>query len=72
MSPETAQMTEQFLQRVTLKPDEIQAFTTIMRELSEIITPPKRVRKAKPKLASVPEPTPATVPEKFPTECPDA
>jgi hypothetical protein len=39
MTPEIAQATAQFLQRVTLSPSEIEAFAAVMKELGEIVSP---------------------------------
>lgn len=40
MTPEVANMAAQFLQRVTLSPNEIDAFQTVMRSLGEVISGP--------------------------------
>jgi len=39
MTPEIAQATAQFLQRVTLSPSEIEAFGTVMKALGEVVNP---------------------------------
>ena len=39
MKPEIAQLAAQFLQRVTLKPDEIDAFRAVLEALGEIVKP---------------------------------
>jgi hypothetical protein len=39
MTPEIAQATAQFLQRVTLSPSEIEAFGAVMQALGAIVTP---------------------------------
>jgi hypothetical protein len=37
MNKETAQVTAQFLQRITLQPSEIEAYTTVMKALQAIV-----------------------------------
>ncbi len=39
MKPEIAQLAAQFLQRVTLKPEEIDAFRAVLEALGEIVKP---------------------------------
>tara|TARA_R110001632_G_scaffold57459_2_gene140420 strand:+ start:2394 stop:2561 length:168 start_codon:yes stop_codon:yes gene_type:complete len=39
MTPEIAQATAQFLQRVTLSPSEIEAFGAVMQALSAVVMP---------------------------------
>jgi hypothetical protein len=41
MNQEIAQLTAQFLQRVTLQPNEIEAFQTVMQALGEIVNAPQ-------------------------------
>jgi hypothetical protein len=39
MNKEVAQLTAQFMQRVTLQPSEIEAFNAVMQSLKEMIEP---------------------------------
>ena len=41
MTPEVAQLAAQFLQRVSLQPNEIEAFQKVMQELGEDVQAPQ-------------------------------
>jgi len=48
MQPEIAQATMQFMQRVQINPQEIQAWQQCMQALSEVANPPQQVGKVSP------------------------